>query len=323
MEKIIGYKVFDKNLQCRGFQYEVGKEYTAEGEIECCKNGFHFCENPLELLRNVPTKIDRRYCKVEGDGETDYYDGKIAVSHIKILEEVGIEDLINSSIKFIQKREKALGLKPTEVTTPKSIAGSVTNAYSAMCTGWCSVAACTNGNSFAASMYSHSVAACTNLFTVTCSHQIFSAAVSTEDFSAAKCESFWSVAVCTGGSSVALCNGLSSAAVCTNRDSIAYNTGCHSAAISMESSSAATNTGAHSISICAGHDSEAKVEGIESVAIAFEKGCRAMGALGCWLFLVEREENGQILTAKAVKVDGEKIKAGKFYALKNGQIIEA
>ena len=48
--KIIAYKGFDKDLKCRDFQYEVGKEYEMSGDIHCCENGFHACESPLEVL---------------------------------------------------------------------------------------------------------------------------------------------------------------------------------------------------------------------------------------------------------------------------------
>ena len=45
-EKVIkAYKGFDKNMQCRGFQYEIGKEYDIDGEIELCKQGFHDCNS--------------------------------------------------------------------------------------------------------------------------------------------------------------------------------------------------------------------------------------------------------------------------------------
>ena len=47
---IKGYKGFDKELKCRGFLYEVDKEYEQGGEIKCCNNGFHFCENPIKRL---------------------------------------------------------------------------------------------------------------------------------------------------------------------------------------------------------------------------------------------------------------------------------
>lgn len=48
-EKIIAYKAMDKNMQCRGKQYEVGKTYTEE-KTDCCTAGMHACENPLDVL---------------------------------------------------------------------------------------------------------------------------------------------------------------------------------------------------------------------------------------------------------------------------------
>ena len=50
-EKTIkGFKAYNKDLICNGFQYEVGKEYKHEGELKICNSGFHFCENPLDTL---------------------------------------------------------------------------------------------------------------------------------------------------------------------------------------------------------------------------------------------------------------------------------
>lgn len=49
-KKVIkSYKGFDKNMKCRDFQYEVGKEYNMDGEIKCCDRGFHACKSPLEV----------------------------------------------------------------------------------------------------------------------------------------------------------------------------------------------------------------------------------------------------------------------------------
>jgi hypothetical protein len=44
-----GYKGFDKDLKCRGFQYEVGKTYECKGGVVLCENGFHFCKDPKQI----------------------------------------------------------------------------------------------------------------------------------------------------------------------------------------------------------------------------------------------------------------------------------
>lgn len=323
MEKIKGYKSFDKDLRCRGFQYEVGKEYTAEGKIECCKNGFHFYENPFGVFKYVPLSAETRYCEVEGDGEIDKYVDKVAVSHIRICKEMDIDYMIKECKKYIRKKNMALSVYPTMVRGSHSIAGGTKKHSAVICKKRESIAACTARESESISMSYCSVAACVGLQSVSTTCESFSVAVSTNEYSAAKCKEDCSVAVCTRDKSAALCNGILSAAICTCKDSLAYSTGCGSAAICTGWNSAARNTGTHSFSLCAINNSEAKVEGEESVAIALGCNSRAAGALGCWLFLVERNEEGQILDAKAVKVDGDKIKADTYYKLKNGEIIEA
>lgn len=69
-EKIIAYKAMDKNMQCRGKQYEVGKTYT-EPEADCCHAGMHACENPLDVLHYYPLKDSPRFFEVECGGNVD------------------------------------------------------------------------------------------------------------------------------------------------------------------------------------------------------------------------------------------------------------
>ena len=97
-----GYKGFDKDLKCRDFQYEVGKDYTTEGKIEACKNGFHFCENPMDVLGYYPPS-DSRYCIIESSGQEDRDggDSKVATSKIHISAEIGLKGLIEAGVKFI------------------------------------------------------------------------------------------------------------------------------------------------------------------------------------------------------------------------------
>ena len=104
------YKGFDKDLKCRGFQYEVGKEYE-EGSAKLCKKGFHACENPLDTLRHYgPT--DSRYCEVDVDdnGERNDADSKVCGKYIKIGAEIGLKGVINAGVRFVfDKCESATG----------------------------------------------------------------------------------------------------------------------------------------------------------------------------------------------------------------------
>ena len=94
-------KGFDKNLRCRGFQYEVGGEYTEE-TAELCNRGPHACENPLDTLRYYRPG-DSRYCEVEieDNGQRSSYDSKVCGKHIKIGAEIGLKGVINAGVRFV------------------------------------------------------------------------------------------------------------------------------------------------------------------------------------------------------------------------------
>lgn len=95
------FKGFDKRLRCRGFQYEVGKEYREPGALLCCK-GFHACENPLDTFRYYPP-TDSRYCEVEIDdnGQRNSDDSKVCGEKIKIGAEIGLDGVIKAGTQFI------------------------------------------------------------------------------------------------------------------------------------------------------------------------------------------------------------------------------
>ena len=168
---IKGYKGFDKELKCRGFLYEVDKEYEQGGEIKCCNNGFHFCENPFDVFSYYPPN-DSRYCEVHGSGkyDKDNDDSKVSVSKIKIGFEIGLKGLIDAGIKFILDK----------VNWEESKATNTGNQSAATNTGYQSAATNTGDRS-----------AATNT-----GYQ--SAATNTGDESAASVEGFESIAIVTG-----------------------------------------------------------------------------------------------------------------------------
>ena len=105
METIKSYKGFDKNLKCRGFQYEIGKEYEMEGPVNACQSGFHACEAPIDVLAYYAPATSR-YCEVEQSGKTSRggEDTKVASSKIKIGAEIGIHGLVKAQVEWVKSK---------------------------------------------------------------------------------------------------------------------------------------------------------------------------------------------------------------------------
>ena len=92
-------KGFDKDLKCRGFQFEVGKVYDTgytEGLELCSNTVFHFCDS-LDKVHEYYSCIDEenRYCEIEVLGELIYNGNKCGSNKIKILREITGEELDN------------------------------------------------------------------------------------------------------------------------------------------------------------------------------------------------------------------------------------
>ena len=100
---ITSYKGFDKNMQCRGFQYEVGKEYEMDGEIKCCNRGFHACKSPMEVWDYYDI-LNSRYAEVEQSGkiEEEKNSTKVCSSRIKIKAELKLADFINIGVEWLK-----------------------------------------------------------------------------------------------------------------------------------------------------------------------------------------------------------------------------
>ena len=163
---IKGYKGFNKDLQCdptgnNPFQYEIGKEYE-EDTAACCSQGFHFCENPLDVLQYYSPAKWSRYCEVEGDGDIskDIGDSKVAVTKIKIGAELSLSSLIKAGVEFAFKKVK-WDKSPAASTGNYSTAASTGNGSTAASNGNYSTAASTGNYSTAASTGDGSTAAST------------------------------------------------------------------------------------------------------------------------------------------------------------------
>ena len=103
-QKIKAYKAFDKDLSCRGFKYEVGKEYEETGDIKVCEKGFHACPYPLDVF-GYYAPAGSRFCEVEQSGKiNDSKSDKVCSSKIRIGAELDIRGLVKAAISYVKER---------------------------------------------------------------------------------------------------------------------------------------------------------------------------------------------------------------------------
>ena len=130
IKPITSYKGFDRQLRCRGHQFEVGKTYTHTGPVEICKSGFHACQYPLAVFGYYPP-LSSRYAVVTqmGDLAQRVDDSKIASSIIAITAELTLQELIQAAVEHTFSRAKKV--KSTSSATNGDRANSATDGADA------------------------------------------------------------------------------------------------------------------------------------------------------------------------------------------------
>ena len=104
MKSVKGFKAFNKGLVCRGFQYEEGKTYEEE-KADLCNRGFHFCENPLDVLAFYDLTTSE-FATVEAFGNVQGDGKKSVTTKIKIGEKLDLPGFIKASIDFVLEKCK-------------------------------------------------------------------------------------------------------------------------------------------------------------------------------------------------------------------------
>ena len=95
-------------MKCRGFQYEIGKEFR-EDEAKLCSKGFHACENPLETFNYYAPGSGSRYCEVELEEVSDERhsdDTKVCAKVIKVGAELNVAGICKAHFEYVTARCK-------------------------------------------------------------------------------------------------------------------------------------------------------------------------------------------------------------------------
>ena len=291
-ETIKGYKGFNKDMTCREFQYEEGKEYETD-KAEVCEKGFHACEYPLDCF-SYYSPSESVYHEVEQSGEISSKKGEdteIASTKIKIGAKLSIAGIVQAAIEYTSSRAKK-----------ESDSDSRKGASSA--TGYC-------GASSATGDYGASSA------TGNCG-----ASSATGDYGASSATGDYGASSATGDYGASSATGYCGASSATGYKGASSATGDYGA------SSATGNCGASSAT---GYKGASSAEDKDSIAVAWGYHGKAKGVLGSYLVLADWEgdernywtqELWSLKGAKMVRVDGEKIKENTFYTMINGEIVE-
>ena len=291
-QKLKTYKAFDKDLSCRGFKYEVGKEYEETGDIKACEKGFHACPYPLDVF-GYYAPAGSRFCEVEQSGKIDDSESdKVCSSKIRIGAELDIRGLVKAAISFVKERcTNECNAEPGKPATAGNY-GAATAGYRGAATAGDSGAA-TAGNYGAATAGNYGAATAGNYGAATAGYR----GAATAGYRGAATAGNYGAA--TAGNRGAATAGEYGAATAGNYG--AATAGDYGAATARGKAS----TGSNGLSMARGNNVQVK------------------GGIGAILVIAEeREDTCDIVDWKAVLVDGEVVKADTWYRLENGELVE-
>ena len=315
-QKIKAYKAFDKDLSCRGFKYEVGKEYEETGDIKACKKGFHACPYPLDVF-GYYAPARSRFCEVEQSGQIDDSESdKVCSSKIRIGAELDIRGLVKAAISFVKERcTNECNAEPGKPATAGYRGAATAGNYGAATAGDRGAAtagdrgAATAGDRGAATAGNYGAATAGNYGAATAGYSGAatagdSGAATAGDSGAATAGNYGAATAGNYGAATAGDRGAATAGnygAATAGDSGAATAGYRGAATARGKAS----TGSNGLSVARGNNVQVK------------------GGIGAILVIAEeREDTYDIVDWKAVLVDGEVVKADTWYRLENGELVE-
>ena len=135
-----GFKGFDKDLKCRDLQYEVGKEAAVDGDIELCKRGIHFCENPHDIFSHYAPGENNRFAVVEAEGVSEERidnDSKRVCKRLTVKAEISVFEICKIAVSTFFEN---FGFKKKIESADTNNAGD----YGAARAGYCGAAIVSN-----------------------------------------------------------------------------------------------------------------------------------------------------------------------------------
>jgi hypothetical protein len=323
-EEIISVKGFDKDLKCRGFQFEFGKTYIHEGTVEACNSGFHAISgHPLEVFSYYAPGTSR-YALVRQSGKLSKPsdDSKVASTKITIDAELRIPDLVKRAWEWVWVQAKpeegstATGTRgAASATSYRGAASAAGHQGAASATGDYGAASASGDQGAASASGFQGAASATGTRGAAFASGFQGAASATGFQGAASATGDYGAASASGARGAASASGDYGAAFASGTRGAAFASGFQGAASASGNYSAASATGNYSAASASGNYSAASATGDQGAAMSAGYGGRAMGADGCALFLVYRDGDYKIIHAWAGIAGQGGIRPDVFYTL--------
>ena len=300
------YKGFDKDFKCRDFQFEVGKEYVQEGEIIPCKNGFHACENPLDVL-DYYSDIDGKYCIVEQGDEIKTEGNKIVSSKIKIKTEIGFVGLFKAGIEWI-KEKTTINLKQQELLS----------GYAAQ------IGSSGDAAKIGSSGYAAKIGSSGNDAQIGSSG--YAAKIGSSGYAAQIGSSGYAAQIGSSGDAAQIGSSGNAAQIGSSGDAAKIGSSGNAAQIGSSGDDAKIGSSGNAAQIgSSGDDAQIASSGKNSVICCAGHNSMAKAKIGSWITLSEWEivdDEYKPICVKTEYVDGANIKEDTWYKLINGKFIE-
>ena len=304
------YKGFNKDMTCRGFQYEEGKTYETD-EAKLCESGFHACENPLDCFHYYsPNESVYHEVEIEDNGERNIDDTKVVGKKITVGAELSVPMLCKLHFEYVKS-------KTTNEKQGESYANLSAHNCSSLSAHNCSSLSAQDCSSLSAQDFSSLSAKDSSSL----SARNFSS-LSAQDFSSLSARNFSSLSARNFSS---LSAKDSSSLSAQDFSSLSAQDNSSLSAQSNSSLSAKNNSSlsAKNNSSLSAQDFSRLSAGKDSVLSCFNGECKA--GIGSIISIANREwidGEYKITDFCSAIVDGEKIKADTWYKLENGKFVE-
>ena len=322
----VAYKAFGMDMQCRGYQYEVGKTYTHNSEVKLCESGFHACEYPLDVFSYYPPARSQ-FAIVEQAGNLDRHgnDSKVASESITVKAKIDIADMVKASIEYTSSRCNPICPdSPASATGCYGAASAKGDYGAASATGCHGAASATSDHSAASATGYHGAASATGYQSAASATGCQGSASATSDHSAASATGYRGAASATGDLGAASATGWYGAASATGECGSASATGYLGAASATGDYSTASADGKQGAASATGKNSAASASGEQSVACGLGCSSKSMAAKHSGaIVLVHRDSGGNIIHIRASKVGENGVKPNVWYSLNvDGEFVE-